>query len=149
MKIVTRDDIERWADRIDSKSDLPYLISRLVRATTPGSTQVDFPSGTATYIGGWDGVVNCQEDTAYIPRGISLYELGKESNCKSKADKDYEKRTANSLGYDQKDCVFIFITLRFWKKKDEWRRLPTDLSAANQFDTQSAQDVLEVVNFCV
>ena len=122
MKIVTRDDIERWADRIDSKSDLPYLISRLVRATTPGSTQVDFPSGTATYIGGWDGVVNCQEDTAYIPRGISLYELGTESNCKSKADKDYEKRTANSLGYDQKDCVFIFITLRFWKKKDEWIR---------------------------
>jgi hypothetical protein len=55
MKLVTRDDLERWASRIDSKGDLPYLILRLVRATTPASTQTDFPSGSAAYIGGWDG----------------------------------------------------------------------------------------------
>lgn len=120
MKLVTRDDIERWAETIVSKGDLPYLISRLVRATTPPSTQADFPSGSAAYVGGWDGEVNCQEDTPYVPKGISLYEFGTEADCKGKADDDYDKRTADPLGYTQKDCVFIFITPRFWRMKDKW-----------------------------
>lgn len=120
MKLVTRDDIERWAERIDSKGDLPYLMSRLVRATTPSSTYANFPSGSAAYIGGWDGEVNCQEDTPYVPKGISLYEFGTEADSKGKADDDYDKRKANSLGYNPKDSVFIFVTPRFWKMKDKW-----------------------------
>lgn len=120
MKLVTRDDIERWAERIDSKGDLPYLISRLVRATTPASTLANFPSGSAAYIGGWDGEVNCKDDTPYLPKGISLFEFGTEGNPKGKADGDYEKRKADPLDYNPKECVFIFITPRFWKKKDKW-----------------------------
>ncbi len=120
MKLVTRLDIERWAETFVSKGDLPYLISRLVRATTPASTQADFPSGSAAYIGGWDGEVICQESTSYVPKGISLYEFGTEADCKGKADDDYDKRTADPLGYTQKDCVFIFITPRFWKLKNKW-----------------------------
>lgn len=120
MKLVTRDDIENWADTAFSKSDLPYLISMLVRATTPKSTQINFPSGSATYIGGWDGKVVCQENTAYVPQGISLYEFGTQSDSKVKADDDYEKRKNDTLGYNPKECVFTFVTPRLWSKKDEW-----------------------------
>lgn len=120
MKLVTRNHLEDWADRVDSKSDLPYLISRLVRATTPVSTQADFPSGSAAYIGGWDGIVTCEEETAYVPKGISLWEFGTEAGNKGKADEDYDKRKVDPLGYTQKDCVYIFVTLRFWKQKDKW-----------------------------
>ena len=120
MRLVTRKHLEDWAERIDSKGDLPYLISRLVRATTPASTNSDFPSGSAAYIGGWDGVVTCDEDTSYVPKGMSLWEFGTEADNKGKADDDYDKRTANSLGYITKDCVFIFVTPRFWKQKDKW-----------------------------
>jgi|GEM_PF-4184081 len=35
MKLVTKDNIGRWAGTAFSKSALPYLISRLIRATTP------------------------------------------------------------------------------------------------------------------
>jgi hypothetical protein len=38
MKLVDRNDIEGWAERFDSKGNLPTLISRLIRATTPLST---------------------------------------------------------------------------------------------------------------
>lgn|SRR5690606_23677970 len=62
MKLVTRDNLESWAKTTFSKSALPYLISRLVRATTPISTKADFPSGSATFIGGWDGIVSCEVD---------------------------------------------------------------------------------------
>jgi hypothetical protein len=99
---------------------LPYLISRLVRATTPASTIADFPAGSASYIGGWDGVVTCHQDTAYVPKGISLYEFGTEANPKGKADDDYDKRKLDSLGYNPKESVFVFVTPRFWKFKDKW-----------------------------
>jgi len=35
MKLVTRDNLERWAETNFSKGDLPYLISRLVRVNKP------------------------------------------------------------------------------------------------------------------
>ena len=120
MKLVTRNDIENWASTAFSKTDLPYLISKLVRATTPSSTQVNFPSGSTAFIGGWDGEVVCEENTAYVPKGATLYEFGTESNPKGKADKDYVKRKKDPLGYDPKESVFIFITPRFWKFKDKW-----------------------------
>lgn len=121
MKLVDRNDIERWAERFDSKGNFATLISKLVRATNPASTQIDFPSGSAAFVGGWDGVVDCQEDKGVVPMGISLWEFGTEDNPKGKADKDYKKRTADPLGYDISKSTFIFITPRFWKFKDKWR----------------------------
>lgn len=120
MKLVTRDNLEKWADTTFSKAVLPYLISRLVRATTPASTKANLPSGSASYIGGWDGIVNCETETAYVPQGISLWELGTTSDCKGKADDDYDKRKANPIGFTPIDSVFIFVTPRLWTKKDEW-----------------------------
>ncbi|MEP1984364.1 MAG: hypothetical protein ABJJ07_11905 [Maribacter dokdonensis] len=120
MKLVTRDNIERWADTTFSKAALPYLISRLVRATTPASTKANLPSGSATYIGGWDGIVNCESETAYVPKGTSLWEFGTNSNIKGKADGDYNKRKGNPIAFTPKDSVFVFVTPRLWSKKDEW-----------------------------
>lgn len=120
MKLVTRDNIERWADTTFSKAALPYLISRLVRATTPASTKANLPSGSATYIGGWDGIVNCESETTYVPKGTSLWEFGTSSNIKGKADGDYNKRKDNPIGFTPKDSVFIFVTPRIWTKKDNW-----------------------------
>jgi hypothetical protein len=67
MKLITRDDIEGWVQRFDSKGFFPILMSKLVRATTPSSTQVDFPSGSAVFVSGWDGIVNCETKTSYVP----------------------------------------------------------------------------------
>lgn len=120
MKLVTREHIERWADTTFSKAALPYLISRLVRATTPSSTKANLPSGSATYIGGWDGIVNCEVETLFVPKGNSLWEFGTSSDCKSKAEKDYEKRKNNPIGFPPSDSVFIFVTPRFWKNKVDW-----------------------------
>lgn len=120
MKLVTRDNLENWAGTPFSKAVLPYLISKLVRATTPASTKANLPSGSASYIGGWDGIVNCESETAYVPQGISLWEFGTSSDCKGKADDDYDKRKANPLGFTPSDSVFIFVTPRLWTKKVDW-----------------------------
>ncbi|MDD4992592.1 MAG: hypothetical protein PHR83_10195 [Paludibacter sp.] len=120
MKLVTRDNLESWANTAFSKSVLPYLISRLVRATTPASTKANLPSGSATYIGGWDGIVNCEIDTAYVPQGTSLWEFGTDLKPKVKAEKEYIKRKDNPLGFIPKDSIFIFVTPRLWTKKVDW-----------------------------
>lgn len=120
MKLVTKDHLERWADTTFSKADLPYLISRLIRATTPASTKVNIPSGSASYLGGWDGIVNCEVEIAYVPQGISLWEFGTSSDCKVKADSDYNKRKKDPQGFIPIESVFIFVTPRLWTKKDEW-----------------------------
>lgn len=126
MRLVRKEDIERWANTVLSKSDLPYLISRLVRATTPASTEIDFPSGVGTYIGGWDGITTSKEQTRFVPKGIALWEFGTEADNKGKADDDYDKRKADPLEYTPKDCVFIFVTPRGWKQKDKWIKKKKD-----------------------
>jgi len=121
MKLLTRDDIETWAKRYETQGYLPYLISKLVRETTPKRTQVDFPSGSAVNTAGWDGIVYCNESTPFVPEGYSLWELSSQtSGIKDKAERDYQKRVANPLGFNPKESVFIFVTPACWEKKNEW-----------------------------
>jgi len=118
--MITRDQLASWADTPESKANFPYLISRLIRATTAKDTKVDIPWGSATYIEGWDGIVNSKEEARYIPEGISLWELGTGQDPKKKADSDYEKRTKDPLGYTPQDATFVFVTPRKWRGKDTW-----------------------------
>lgn len=123
MNLITRDHLDRWADTPDAKSTFPYLISRLVRASTPANTKVNIPWGSASYIGGWDGVVQCSIETRHIPLGTSLWEFGTSNNCVKKANDDYEKRKSEPLGFDPKEVTFIFVTPRTWIKKGDWMEM--------------------------
>ena len=118
--MITRDQLASWADTPESKANFPHLISRLIRATTAKDTKVDIPWGSATYIGGWDGIVDSKEKTRYVPKGISLWELGTDWDPKKKADADYEKRTKDPRGYTPQDATFVFVTPRTWTGKDTW-----------------------------
>ena len=120
MNLITRDQLDSWSDTPESKANFPHLISRLIRATTAKDTKVHIPWGSATYIGGWDGIVDSKEGTRYVPKGISLWELGTDRDPKKKADADYEKRTSDPLGYTPHDATFVFVTPRTWTKKEEW-----------------------------
>ncbi len=118
--MITRDQLTSWADTPESKANFPHLISRLIRATTAKNTKVDIPWGSATYIGGWDGIVDSKEEARYVPEGISLWELGTDQNPKKKADADYKKRTKEPRGYTPQDATFVFVTPRIWTGKDTW-----------------------------
>lgn len=120
MILVTRDDIERWASSFEAKGELPHLVARLVYTTTPNNTEIRFPSGSAVFLSGWDGVVNCKEDTRFIPKGVTCIEIGTDKNPKSKSDKDFIKRKEDSLGFNQIETTYIFITPYIWKGKCDW-----------------------------
>jgi len=122
MKLIERIDIENWAKLHEAKGFFPYLISKLVYFTTLPEAFINIPSGSAVYIGGWDGEVNSAEERSYIPAGRSLWEFGTDKTFKSKAEKDYKKRTEDPIGYIPSECTFIFVTPMLWSKKETWRK---------------------------
>lgn len=144
MTIISKDHFETWANTTSSKSELPHLISRLVRATTGQDSKVNIPWGSATYIGGWDGIVACEQETNYIPKGESLWEFGTNKDCKAKANDDYQKRKENPLGFDPSSSTFIFVTPRVWSKKDEWA---AEKKAENYWKDVRAYDAIDLTQW--
>lgn len=120
MELITYDDLNRWADTVESEALLPRLIALLIYETAPLSTKIDMPWDSATRLGGYDGKVICEEETHFVSKGNSVWEIGTNKNCKGKADDDYQKRKSNPLGIDPGECTFYFVTNRVWTKKDDW-----------------------------
>lgn len=118
---VTENDIKNWTatNKRSAEELLPLLVKKLILASS-SPAQIDFPSGDSVAIGGWDGALNVESNSAFIPDGISGWEFGTNANVKPKADEDYEKRTEEPEPLDPSASTFVFVTARLWTKKDEW-----------------------------
>lgn len=118
-------DIAQWGATRASQDRLPEVIRRLVYATTEAPSYVDFPSGDAVQLDGWDGAIELDENHPVIPRGLSVWEIGTSNSPKTKADDDYEKRSASAPDTARGSVVppetsFVFITPRRWRLKEKW-----------------------------
>ena len=148
MKWITSTDIKHWADTRDAQGLLPELISRLIMATSTNCSKIRFPSGDAILLRGWDGVLASNESIYNIPSGISLWECGTNSDPKDKANKDYTKRTNNSLGYDKTESTFVFVTPRVWDGAAEWVRDKKQLGEWKEVVVISAVELEEWLSLC-
>src|SRR5262245_8905295 len=99
-----------WADTKEAQHTLPRLVRRLVRATVPSLTVLNFPAGEQVHRPGFDGDVEAPHGNRFVPAGVSGWEMGVEKNPKGKADEDFEKRTAEIPPEEQKRLVFVFVT---------------------------------------
>lgn len=115
-------DLLRWADTLASRSELPRLVRRLILETGVGIGQIGFPAGEGVGSGGWDGTVRAAEATAFIPAGLSLWELSVEGSVGTKANSDYGKRTSTPDGSATGDCTYVAGSLRRWTKRSDWAR---------------------------
>lgn len=120
MKWINSADLKNWADRRDCQKTLPFLIRQLIRATINQIVSISFPAGENIVYSGWDGKLESREETEYIPKGLSGWELSTVKNVKEKAENDYQKRKENSLGFNPSETTFIFVTPRVWTEKDKW-----------------------------
>lgn len=118
VSITKAKDIERWAESIGARSELPRLLRRLVLATNNTCEQIDFPCGEQVQRPGFDGRATCRNATAFVPMGQSVWETGVTGNPKGKADEDFEKRNAELTA--PSDAAFIFVTPRHWQNRGEW-----------------------------
>lgn len=116
---VTALEIDAWSSQANSKHLFPDLVRRLIFATAPRLLQIDFPAGDSTYEGGWDGIVLDILGSAFIPEGISGWELGTVKDKGKKAREDYDERSSNPRTLDPAETTFVLVTSRNWGADDK------------------------------
>ncbi len=139
---IDRKEIEAWGRQFDAKGSFPKLIAKLIRETTPKSTILQIPSGSAVNMGGWDGIVHCEENTGYVPLGISLWEIGTNGNA-SKANADFTKRSGESLGFNKSEVCFVFVTTNVWADKNDWVDIKKKEGIWNDVKVYDSVDIAE------
>ena len=118
---IKANDIERWAsNNIPARARLSVFLRTLVHSTCNGLTKVDFPGNDDAERTGWDGVVETDEGTPWVPSGRSGWEFGANKNIKRKADKDFVKSVKTLNETERAEITFIFITPRRWPGKGAW-----------------------------
>jgi transcriptional regulator with XRE-family HTH domain len=117
---VDATDLKLWAARSVFHGLLPELVRRLISAGDPSPHTIDFPKADSAQVGGWDGIVEGATATQFVPGGLSGWEMGCDANPTTKANKDYVKRTKNSLGFKKDQTTFVFVTPRLWAGKKKW-----------------------------
>lgn len=122
MKFITSTDLKQWADTKECQQMLPELIRKLIYATvdTDSIDKSRFPSDDAVFLPGLDGILDCKEKIDQVPAGISLWECGATNDVKRKINDDFNKRNADSLGYDKSKASFVFVTPRLWEGAESW-----------------------------
>jgi hypothetical protein len=122
MKWITATDLGRWAVTKAAEGSLPYLVSSLIRASSPSASSFRFPSGDSAQIPGYDGRLEAEGFAPYVPEGKSVWEFGTGEKYKDKANKDYEKRTKEPGAATPAETTLVFVTPRTWSRPDldEW-----------------------------
>lgn len=151
MRLITKDDIVRWAEEYEAKGYFPLLIEKLILASTPNSTRLRFPSGSNVYLSGWDGKVECEIDTHFVRKGISVFEIGTEKNPAKKIKGDYKKRTAKPLEVDPSEITLVLISSHIWNNedKDKWVKQKNDESVWKEVIVYDAIDIETWLDQCI
>ncbi len=119
---ITAAQIAAWAEQIPARSQLPAFLRRLVLSTGANLSKVDLPAFDNAERPGWDGQVETDTATPWIPPGLSGWEFGCNKDPRQKADHDYDARVGGIPAAEQKNITFVFVTPRNWPGKDEWAR---------------------------
>ena len=143
---ITARQIAAWADTIDAREQLPALLRTLVHSTGSNLTAVDFPAFDNSQRKGWDGQVTSGSATPWIPRGQSGWEFGCNKNPETKAETDYQTRTASVPSKERKSRTFVFVTPRNWSGKHSWAKDKTtrgEWKDVRAFDASDLEQWLE------
>jgi hypothetical protein len=109
-----------WSNTTTAPTDFPRLIRRLILETAPGVVQLGFPAGEGILLRGWDGTVRATQGTAYVPAGLSLWELSTRKSPGVKAQRDYDNRGSTPDGSPTRKATYIAATARPWPDREDW-----------------------------
>jgi addiction module HigA family antidote len=119
---ITATQVAAWADKITSRAELPALLRKLVATTGMNLSKVDFPAFDNAQRHGWDGQVETDTATPWIPSGASGWEFGCNNDPEQKGDADFDARTHSVPAAERKMLTFVFVTPRNWPGKVQWAR---------------------------
>lgn len=88
---ITATHIIQWADARAAQSLLPILVRRLVSQVN-ATKALSFPGGDSVFRPGWGDYCETEQGNAWVPSGISCWEMGCNRNPQSKANEDFGNR---------------------------------------------------------
>lgn len=117
MEIVTTKLLEEIVSNNKRKFEgkLPELVKRLILSSVQSISSIRIPSNDDIWTPGFDGIVECGEDTMHICSGKSVWEFGTNADSLQKVNKDYNTRTENPLGMDKAATAFYLVVPKIWK----------------------------------
>lgn len=120
--VIRAAQIDQWPNNnLDARQHLPVLLRRLVHSTGEGLRQVDFPGYDNAQRHGWDGWLEADAATAWIPKGKSGWEFGVDADPRQKANHDFKSRLTVPAA-ERRECTFVFVTPRNWPGKTAWEK---------------------------
>lgn len=115
-------DIEQWAATIKARTRFAVFLRTLINSTGIKIKKIDFPGNDDAERPGWDGFLETEEGTKWIPTGLSGWEFGTNNDPKPKADKDYKKSIEKTPFEERQKITFVFVTPRRWNNGQTWRQ---------------------------
>lgn len=122
MRRITTNDLVNWAATRDCQQHLPLLIRKLIRASPVKLMRILIPAGDNIILPGYDGTVETDVSTEYIPEGLSVWEIGAGKDYKTKAEGDYQKRSEEVNAKIASKTTFVFVTPRIWQDREDWEK---------------------------
>jgi len=118
---VQANDLVNWfTTTITARTKLSVLLRTLVHSTGHDLQKVDFPGNDDAERAGWDGFIEANSGTPWIPSGASGWEFGVTGDIKGKADGDFAKSVKAIKKVDRANTTFVFVTPRRWAGKAAW-----------------------------
>ncbi|MYH31618.1 MAG: helix-turn-helix domain-containing protein [Acidobacteria bacterium] len=146
LTIKARQIVDWAAGNIRAREHLPVLLRRLIHATGRELRHVDFPGYDNAQRHGWDGWIEADAATPWVPEGRSGWEFGVDQRPGAKADRDYQARLKTISPAERAECAFVFVTPRNWEGKDRWARgkeAAGDWKAVRALDASDLEQWLE------
>ncbi|MCK4272627.1 hypothetical protein KAX22_08250, partial [bacterium] len=146
---VTASEINQWtaSHKREAQEVLPLLVRKLI-VFSVDCRHIIIPAGDSILIGGWDGVLDVDNGNEFVPKGQSAWEFGTDQKIKSKADKDYWKRSRNPKGVLKHKTAFVFATSRTFAKRDDWVLKKNQRTKWNQVMALNADNIEAWLDQC-
>ena len=116
--------ITQWSKERDCQGNLPLLVKKLILASSKKITKCDFPSEDQVYLPGYDGIVKNEEETLFVPKGQSVWEMGCSEDWRKKANEDYHDRKKEPLDINQEVTTYIHVSPQLIERKkiENWTK---------------------------
>lgn len=129
---ITREKIESYVDNNhqECRGLIPEFVYTLIATTASNDYLEKFylPYGDDISLKGYDGIVSYNQNHPYIPKGLSVWEIGTNKDPKRKFDEDFskakEKLSKLSQDVDIHDVTYVAVFPRTisYQNKENWIR---------------------------
>lgn len=129
---ITKQKIESYVDnnQLECRGLIPEFVYTLI-ATTASKDYLEkfyLPYGDDVSLKGFDGIVSYSQNHPYIPKGLSVWEIGTNKDPKRKFDEDFskakEKLSKLSQDVDIQDVTYVAVFPRTisYQNQENWIR---------------------------